>query len=124
MDYRTVDIEDYNNIIRFLQLEAEMDKENWIEMTRIEPSHLTKTKINEIEKLGSKYKRESNSLIKNYKETFKKTKRHERETVFGIKRDWLRRRLDLNKIRDYSKEEIKNILKREIKLRSEKWTTI
>jgi len=79
---------DYKNTINFLEKEKKMDEENFQEMLKMEPSHLTKTKITAMAKLGDKWKKESNSLIKKYKEGNSVKEKYRRYNFLGLERTW------------------------------------
>ncbi len=88
MEFRVHDKEDYNDTIEFLEREASMDAENCKEMLNIEPSHLTKAKITEMGKLAGRYKKQSNALIKGYKEQQKSKYFYDRVSITERKKTW------------------------------------
>ena len=89
MDFRVHDEADYKATISFLEMEKKMDEENFKELLMIEPSHLTKAKITVLGKLGDQWKKQSNSLIKNYKEQNKSKMIYERYGLIERKKTWL-----------------------------------
>lgn len=88
MDFRVHDKEDFDNTIAFLEMEKKMDAENFKEMLNIEPSHLTKAKITAMGKLGGQWKKQSDSLIKSYKEQSKSKSFYERVSTLERKKTW------------------------------------
>lgn len=88
MEFRVHDKEDFDNTIAFLEMEKKMDEENFKEMLNIEPSHLTKAKITAMGKLGGQWKKQSDSLIKNYKEQNKSKMIYERYGLIEEKKTW------------------------------------
>ncbi|NOQ31138.1 MAG: hypothetical protein GQ570_08460 [Helicobacteraceae bacterium] len=75
----------------FLSKEALIDAENCKEMLNIEPSHLTKGKITAMSKLANTYKKASTALIKKYKTTNNKKKKHERYSLTAKEKVWIRK---------------------------------
>jgi hypothetical protein len=88
MEYRVHDKKDFDNTIAFLEMEKKMDAENFKEMLLIEPSHLTKAKITALGKLGGQWKKQSDSLIKSYKEQSKLKSFYERVSTLERKKTW------------------------------------
>lgn len=80
--------EDFKKTIAFLEREKKMDEENFKEMLMIEPSHLTKAKITAMGKLGDQWKKQSNSLIKKYKEDNQVKEKHKKYSLMGLERTW------------------------------------
>ena len=85
---RLKDEADYKKTIKFLEMEAKIDKENCTEMLNIEPSHLTKAKITAMGKLYSQYSKATKATIKKYKDTFNKKKGYERFSLTAEERTW------------------------------------
>ena len=86
---RLVSEKESSKVLLFLQLEAEIDAENFKEFQTIEPSHLTKGKITAMGKLGGQWKRSSDALMKKIKTTMKKTNEWDRIDYFGKERTWI-----------------------------------
>ena len=86
---RLTSLKEAEKALLFLQLEADMDAENFKEFQTIEPSHLTKGKITAMGKLGGQWKRNSNALIKKIRTTMKKTNEWDRIDYFGKERTWI-----------------------------------
>lgn len=125
MDFRVHDKEDFDNTISFLELEKQMDAENCKEMLNIEPSHLTKAKITEIGKLAGRYKKESDRLIKSYKEQNKSKKDYERYALCEDKKTWLKkiREFDLENLRSFTRKEFEDTMEEYMKGKK-KWYII
>ena len=80
---------DFDKTIKFLKMEAKIDKENCTEMLNIEPSHLTKAKITALGKLTSQYAKATQATLKKYRDTFNKKKDYERFSLTAKERIWL-----------------------------------
>lgn len=80
---------DYDKTIKFLKMEAKIDKENCTEMLNIEPSHLTKAKITALGKLASQYAKTTKATLKKYKDTHDKKQGYERYSLTAKERKWL-----------------------------------
>lgn len=82
--------EEAERVLLFLQQEAQMDRENFAEMLKIEPSHLSKTKIKAMERTGKSWAKNSASLIKKIRARLKQKNEWDRIDYFGKERTWLK----------------------------------
>lgn len=117
--------EDYDNVMKFLELERQMDIENCNEMLNIEPSHLTKAKITEMGKLASRYEKERKATIKEYKERRDKATEPHKFNELGMARPWLKkvREFILDDLRSFSKKEFEDTIDNYMKGK-QLWNTI
>lgn len=82
------DEEDYNRTFDFLEKEAKCDLHNYEELLKIEPSHLTKTKLTAMLKLKEQWKKANDYIVKQYKEGYNSKEDYEKYQLRRRKRTW------------------------------------
>ena len=70
------DAERYNSTFEFMKKQEECDEHNYNELLLIEPSHLTRPKIEAMLKLDVKWRKENNNIVNKYKEAQNANKKH------------------------------------------------